>query len=722
MAAARRQDKPIFVSIGYSTCYWCHVAERTIYSNREIAQLMNQWFVNVKVDREELPDVDQIYMTATEIMTGHGGWPNNVFLTPELKPFYAGSYFSPQDFIKVLNAIHQAWTSDRTRVIAAGEQVYAAIQQAQLEAANAKEISLNPASSLDRAEKDLLLRLDTQYGGLSSDGGPKFPQEPDIELMLTNYRLRHDPAARRWLESTLDAMAYGGIRDQLGEGFHRYSTEPSWSIPHFEKMLYDNAQLLRIYAEACRDMSDPFYCQVAIGIGGYLGSQMMAPQGGFFTAQDSQVDGVEGASYVWARAQIESALGKGAAAKFFQVYQITPMLRPRNDKESGESSAGVIRVRLPITDALKSTGSKDVTSMFSRLAPLRKKLLDVRDRRPQPARDEKILVGLNSLTIEALAESAGILNQPQYLSWANRAAERIWALAWDERNGALQHEIFQGHAQTPGYLDDYALLGDGMMALYDASGERVYVQRAMILTDAMLKRFRRDNGVLISSNDPNLLIQLQDDGDDVFPSGTSAAIELLLRLSAATKNPRYESAAAAVLRHLSGQFNQRPPSWACAIAAANLYPLPNDNNLASNSAAKSNSPRPVHMPSTADRVHASAVIRPRSDSDEIVVTLSIDSGYHINANPASLDYLIPTSLSFDHLSPNRIQYPKPHTYSPSFSDRVLNVYDGVVSISATFPKASFEKLLPVHGAVTAQACDSRVCLPPATISIAPEAR
>jgi len=720
LAKAKRENKPIFVSIGYSTCYWCHVAERTIYSNREIAKLMNQWFINIKLDREQFPDLDRIYMTATEIMTGQGGWPNNVFLTPDLKPFFAGSYFAPDDFTKILNAIHQAWTADSSRVIAAANSVYSAIQEMQIKATGAGSAPLAPASWMAQAEQDYLRRLDSHYGGFESDGGPKFPQEPEIEMLLADYRLHHDPKVREWLVNTLDAMAYGGVRDQLGEGFHRYSTEPTWSVPHFEKMLYDNAQLLRIYAAAYRETSDRLYRQVAIGIGGYLGREMMAPEGGFFTAQDAQVDGVEGASYIWTREQIETALGKKNAAKFFEAYQLTAMPRPRGGRGSGDPNAGVIRVRLPIANALKSTGSKDAAAMLLELAPVRARLLKVRSLRPQPARDEKILVGLNGLTIEALADTAGILNQPQYLSWARRAAERIWSLAWNPKTGALQHEIFEGRAQTPAYLDDYAMLGDGFMAMYDVTGEQVYEYRAMMLADAMLTRFGRENGSLVSSQDPNLLIPLLDSGDDVYSSGTSAAVELLLRLGAATKSSRYTSAAARVLHQLSGQLHQRAEGWPCAITVANLYSLEAETKLASNSAganANEGSAESFHIPGSADRVHATAAIQPDNNLDTVEVTLRIDNGYHVNANPASLDYLIPTSVSFDRVSPIRIVYPKPRAYRPSFADRALNVYDGVVIIEAAFSKTSFTKPGTVSGNVTVQACDSRVCLPPATLPV-----
>ncbi len=723
LAQAKRENRPIFISIGYSTCYWCHVAERTIYSNPAIAKLMNEWFVNIKVDREQLPDVDRLYMLATELMTGQGGWPNNVFLTPDLKPFFGASYISPDDFTNILKKIHQIWRSDPGRISASADRVFSAMQRSQTEEAGAKQNPLAPSAWMGHAETSFMIRLDPQYGGLLSDSGLKFPQEPAIELMLADYNSHHDPRVRQWVVSTLDAMAYGGIWDHVGNGFHRYSTEPTWSIPHFEKMLYDNAQLLQIYAEAYRETSLPLYRQVAIGIGDYLSQQMMMPDGGFFTAQDSEVDGVEGASYVWTHKQIESVLGAKDAARFFQVYELTALPRSPRGQAPGNEEAGVIRVRLPNADALKRTGSKGVPTMLLAMAPLRQKLLTARNRRPQPARDEKIVVGLNGLTIGALALSSKILSQPEYVSWARHAAERIWILAWNPKTGALQHEIFEGHAQTAGYLDDYALLGDGFMAMYDVTREPNWEHRAMMLADSMLTRFGRENGAFASSQKNNLLILMEDNEDDVYPSGTSTAIDLLLRLDAVTKDERYSTAASRALHHLSCQLHEHPESWPACVTAANLHPLQagttlasNDSKLAAKAVGGAGSTASFHVPNTADHVHAAAAISP--DKDEIEITLKIDKGYHVNANPASLDYLIPTSVSFEHLSPIGVRYPRPLSYTPAFAGRLLNVYDGLVNITVTFQKGLIRKTRTVRGNVTAQACSDQMCLSPADLPIA----
>ena len=733
IAKAKRENKAIFLSVGYSTCFWCHVAEKTIYSDPDIARLMNRWFVNIKVDREQRPDVDQIYMLATHLLTGRGGWPNNVFLTPDLKPFFAGSYFPPEDdplrgpgFPTILADLHRLWTEEPDQVLGFADQVYAAMRRAQTQMAGAEEAPVRPAAWLARAREILLPRFDPQYGGLlTQNDGSKFAQEPIIDLLLTDYRLGRDPQVLDKLTETLDAMAYGGVWDHLGKGFYRYSTERSWSIPHFEKMLYDNAQLLRLYAEAYRETSDPLYRQVAMDLGDYLSQQMMSPIGGFYTAEDSQVSGEEGVSYLWTREEIESILGSTDARSLFRVYALAPMPRRIGSQEPSGENLGVLRIRLPIAETLKRSGSRQVVDMLSVLEPLRRTLLAVRDKRPQPARDEKIIVALNGLVIGALSDSGRLLQRPEYITWARRAAERIWGLAYEPATGRLMREIFRGHAQTDGYLEDYAQLGVGFLSMYDSTGEPVWRQRAVMLAEAILQRFARDNGALATSpGEQDLLLPPQDTEDNVYPSGTSAAIRLLLHLGAATGDPRYTAAASRVVRRLSGHLERNPESWASAIVAVNLYdPVPKEAERppAGKVAAASASPElasSFRMPDTADHVRVTAALNAGAEHDEITVTLQVDEGYHINANPASLDYLIPTSVDFDRLTPARIDYPKAVRFEPAFAAEGLDVYEGSAALVAIFPKGVLEGGQAVCGRVTAQACNAEICLPPADLSFA----
>jgi uncharacterized protein YyaL (SSP411 family) len=385
LARAKRENKPIFLSIGYSTCYWCHVAERTIYSDPEIAKLMNQWFINIKVDREQRPDLDEIYMLATNLMTGQGGWPNNVFLTPDLKPIFAGSYFPPADdalgrpgFPTVLRTIHEAWTAHRQDVIASADRVFKVMQQARQEKPGAAEAS--PAAWLTQARKAWLQRFDSEHGGFpSGDREMKFPHESVLEMLLADYRITHNPEDLEVLTQSLNAMALGGIYDHLGGGFHRYSTEkPGRSA--FRKMLHDNAQLLTIYAEAYQLTQDPLYRYIAEDMREYLTRHMAAPEGGFYTAQDAEVQGEEGASYLWTRKEITSILGAEAAQRFFKVYALTPMPAQSGETVLSGEERGVLRVDVSMMKRGRKVDSATI-KMLSDLAPLRQKLLAARDRR-----------------------------------------------------------------------------------------------------------------------------------------------------------------------------------------------------------------------------------------------------------------------------------------------------------------------------------------------------
>jgi uncharacterized protein len=734
LAKAKQENKPIFLSIGYSTCYWCHVAERTIYSNPEIAMLMNQWFINIKVDREQRPDVDQIYMLATEILTRRGAWPNNLFLTPDLKPFFAGSYFPPHDdpargmgFPTILAALHDAWANHREdKVLPVAGQVFQAMQQVQAEMTAGKAAPVKPGEWLHKASKALQSRIDPKNGGLGDRSGTKFPQTPSMELLLTDYRVNRDKASLDALTAALNAMAFGGIHDHLAGGFYRYSTEPTWSIPHFEKMLYDNAQLLRLYAEAYAATKQPLYRAVALDVGQYLRRDMMAPEGGFYTAIDSEVKDVEGAAYVWTRADVTSVLGDEAAKRFLAAYDVTPMAAA--GATGGESStdrkgSGVLRIRLPIEETLKSVGFRDAVQIMALLGAARAQLLAARLQRQQPARDEKILTGLGGLAIGALAYGSEVLQQPEFLTSARMAAERIWALAYDPAMRTLKHEIFAGHAQTDGYLQDYAMLGNGFMSLYDVTKEDVWRDRAALLAAALLQKFAHPDGALSTTLDEkNLLIPVGDSEDSDVPSGTSAALGLLLRLRDATGGSEFVAAAARIVRHLSGRFSEQPEIWPAAIAVLNLRPLTDADlgaarETAARSADDSGTGQTFRTPETSDHVHASAVVRAGEKEDEIVVTLQIDDGYHVNANPASFDYLIPTSVAFAGLTSRGTKYPKPSRFKSAFAPDELAVYEGTVPLVVTVPKGTIATHGELNGEVDVQACDAKICLPPSKLPL-----
>ena len=470
-------------------------------------------------------------------------------------------------------------------------------------------------------------------------------------------------------------------------------------------MLYDNAQLLVIYAEAYRLTGDPYYRRIATGTADYLMARMMAAEGGFYTAEDAAIEGKEGASYLWTRGEIESVLGAGAAS-FFDAYALTPMpdqegLQTTEQTLNGETR-GVLRMRLPIEGARGSTNHKDAMRSLAANAPMRKKLLDVRERRAQPPRDEKLVVALNGLAIQAFARSGQLLEMPSYIEVARRGAERIWRLAYDRKNG-LRHEIFNNRAQTDAFLDDYALFGLGCPALYDATRDAIWAQRARELADSMLARFQRSDGSLATTIAERELPLPPEESDNAYPSGSSAAVDLLLRLAQSTGVAAHADAARRIVGRLGHRIADEPESWPALITAINRSSF-------SPSISKD-------VSGTAAVVRVSAVVKDGGDRDEVIVTLHIEPGYHVNANPATYDYLIATSVAFDGIAPARVRYPAATLFKPAFAPAGLNVYEGEVKLVASFPKGSLGKDREIRAVVSAQACDSEICLLPAQLPV-----
>ena len=714
LAASKREDKPIFVSIGYSTCYWCHVAEREIYSDPQIAGLMNEWFINIKVDREERPDIDRVYILATQILAGGGGWPNNLFLTPDLKPFYAGSYFPPADrgaqpgFPRILQDLHTAWTGDRAKVMQVADQVYQELQRVQTGlAANGAAIPA-PRQWLGAVVSEASKRFDAVNGGFGGGGDTQFPQAPLLSALLAAQMRHPDAKLFGMVTQTLTAMAEGGVMDQLGGGFHRYSTEASWSLPHFEKMLYDNAQLLGVYARAYAISQEPLYATVARRTAEYLTREMQAPGGAFYSAQDAEVDGAEGASYVWTRAQTEALLGDVGAKRFFDLYALTPM--PRAPAGHKQVDGGV--VRLDHTKAQSLARQKQLLPALEALRPMRETLLAARQKRPQPARDEKIVTGGNALAIIGFAEAGDDLHEPALTRVALAAANWEWTHAFNAGNGVLMHQFYHGEAGEHAFLDDYALLSQACLTLYRHTGDAEWLARAGKLADAMLKRFVGSGGRLLETWDSNLLVEPPGDGDRVQPSGVSSAIALLLELASIKGEARYADAARRALVPLAAQITAAPSEWGGLIAPLSRPQLAAALEQAPVSARGAGIPG---APSSADQVRARASLLSTQAATELVVTVEVAPGFHINANPASQPELIPTELTLSGHPDMKVDYPASRTFKPSFAPQGIAIYEGEFMLRARLPQASSKLLSPVS--LRVQACNDKYCLAPATVSV-----
>ena len=620
-------------------------------------------------------------------------------MTPDLKPFFAGSYFPPEDqgdtngFPTILKLIHEDWEKNPAKIKAIGDQVQAALEQAHDAGGKpASVLKIMPANWLATARDQVLSQRDKVYGGLDGGGGTKFPQAPVLTLLLTDYRLNGTAESLQAVAATLNAMAFGGVHDHLGGGMHRYSTEPTWSVPHFEKMLYDNAQLIGLYADYYAITRQPLARDTAVDLAGYLARRMTAPDGGFYTAEDADIEGKEGESYLWTRAEITDVLGSADAERFFGLYELTPL----QDEPKGP---GVLRIR---RDQIASEENRaNLQGRVAELAQLRDKLLEVRDQRRQPLRDDKIVVALNGLAITGLTRAGKILGEPQWIASASRAGEFLWQHAFDERNGRLRHHIFRGEAAGEGFLDDYAMLGLAYLALAEATGDQVWVSRAQALASAILTRFIKPDGLVVTSvADASLVTPAIDLDDHDMPSGTSAAYALLAQLG--RTEARYAEAATKMLARMADKIQSAPAAWASLTTYAVLYgqTVQVKTEAALDSAA---------------HVKAAAQGASYADHDEILVTLSIDPGYHLNANPASIDYLIPTAVTVPSAPDAKISYPVGQVFKPKFSPEGISVYEGSVAIRADLPKGSIASAAREPLRVEVQACTAQLCLPPATL-------
>jgi uncharacterized protein YyaL (SSP411 family) len=554
LALARQQDKPIFLSVGYSACHWCHVMEHESFEDPDTARLLNEHFVPIKVDREERPDVDAIYMTAVQALNhGQGGWPMSVWLTPDLKPFYAGTYFPPQDlygrpsFRRVLAALAEAWRDHRDEVTRSADHITDALREHSQATAGVGELS----EDLLRNAADLLRRVhDPVHGGFGS--APKFPHAIDLRLLL---RCRQRFGADDLLgiaRLTLDKMARGGMYDQLGGGFHRYSVDAQWLVPHFEKMLYDNALLSVAYLEAFQATGEPFYRQVVEETLDYVLREMTDPAGPFYSAQDADSEGVEGKFYVWGQREVLDALGPELGQLFCDVYDVTPegnweghniLHRSRTD----EQDAKLLRL--------------DVGELRRKLAEGRRTLLEVRSRRVWPGRDEKILTSWNGLMIAAFAKAGAVLDRPEYTTAAVRAADFILTRMRSPEGRLYRTTAVGSPPKIDAYLEDYAYLIDALVELYEATFEVRWLRAAEGLAGIMVERFANPQEGDFYTTPPDqgdLILRLKDRHDGSTPSGNALAVTGLLRLATLTGTGRWRDVAERALRASRGVLEQSP--------------------------------------------------------------------------------------------------------------------------------------------------------------------
>ncbi|GAB3170724.1 thioredoxin domain-containing protein [Myceligenerans halotolerans] len=543
-AEARRRDVPVLLSVGYAACHWCHVMAHESFEDDVAAAAVNARFVPVKVDREERPDVDAVYMAATTALTGQGGWPMTCFLTPDGEPFHCGTYYPREQFLALLDAVTEAWTERRDAVVQQGTAITAAIAQ---RSTPATPEALD-AAALDRAARLVARDADPAHGGFG--GAPKFPPSMTLEHLLRHHARTGDPEALRLVEHTCEAMARGGIYDQLAGGFARYAVDAAWVVPHFEKMLYDNAQLLRVYLHLYRATGSALAERVARETAGFLLADLRTPEGGFASALDADTDGVEGLTYAWWPQQLREILGPVDGARAAHVLAVTP----EGTFEHGAS-----------TLQLREDPDPDWWAM------VRSRLAESRATRPQPARDDKVVTAWNGLAIASLAEAGVLLGSPVYVEAARECAELVLRLHLVD--GRLRRASRQGViGAAPGVAADHGDLAEGLLALHQATGETRWLEAAGGLLDVALARFGDGDGGFfdVADDAERLVSRPKDPADGPEPAGQSSLAGGLCSYAALTGSPRHREAAEAAVAAAGGLARQAPrfAGWTLAVAEA----------------------------------------------------------------------------------------------------------------------------------------------------------
>jgi uncharacterized protein YyaL (SSP411 family) len=747
---AKKENKIIFLSIGYSSCYWCHVMERLVFSNPEIAKYMNKHFVSVKVDREERPDVDDIYMTSLHVYLrlsqspGNGGWPLSMFLTPAGKPIAGGTYFPPEDtehsmgFLTIMKRLTDLWANKRADLEKGADQITEIVQHEMRPGGLVLKRPEINRELVNTVITSVVQSHDSDFGGvgfrLERPNSPKFPVPTKLSLLQYAVRKQKSKPAADVLYHTLDAMAAGGIRDHVGGGFHRYSTDRKWLIPHFEKMLYDNAQLADVYTEAYRVTNKIDYKEVAEEMFGFILAEMTDPTGGFHSALDAETDEIEGKYYVWDKKDIENTLGDDAGL-FSRTYGI------------GEESPFEHGFIIYLPNSVERVAIEEripPAELRRKLAYLRGVMLKLRQKREMPMKDDKILTSWNGLMIRAFANAAIVFNRQQYLDAAENAAMLLLTKVRD-KEGRLYRTFRKDRAKLNAYLDDYAFLVEGLLTLYKATREEKWLNAARRLTDDQIKYYWDEtNGAFYFTphHHEELLARTMNAYDSVLPSGNSVAVRNLLRLASITGEKKYREHAKSVIELFSPYVEQSPSSMTNMAVAIGEYlddedyrsildrkptdvkpksPIININPQTKPDKPKPNTPL---IPNPIDRVAATAFLStdrlPVGAKTRIAIKLTVSPGWHINQYPASPDFLIPTTITIKSKHGTKLtqlKFPKGKDLRVQGEDDAFLVYEGTVTIFGKLeaPETAAGKTEEFELHVKYQACNDTGCERPRTI-------
>ena len=727
-AQAKAENKPVFLSVGYSTCHWCHVMEHESFENEEVAALMNELYICIKVDREERPDLDAIYMSATQLITQRGGWPNSVWLMPDGRPWFAGTYFPPEDgqgrpgFKTVLRKLNELWTLRRSDVEEQAGRLADAISQHGNDT-SAAEGETPTLALLDRAVADLRSNFDSRNGGFG--GAPKFPPHQSLELLIA----AGVEGSLDMLTTTLDAMAHGGVHDHVGGGFHRYSTDARWFLPHFEKMLYDNAQLLPVYAEAWRLTGRGEYAEVARGIAAWALREMADPAGGFYCALDADSEGEEGKFYLWRQSELNGILGEAEGELFGRVYGAIPGGNYREEASGHSPGTNLLYLSARI-DELAEREGLEPGALAARLSAAREKLRLVRDARIWPHLDDKVLASWNGLMIGGFARAGAILGEEEWIDAAGRAADFLLTTMTAE--GRLLRSYRDGRARLQAYLDDYAFVALGLLDLHAATGDVRRLEQARALTDTLISGYwdGEAGGFYFTAADhEELLLRSKDAYDNAIPAGNGIAAQVLFRLAALTGDESYGERGRVCLQAFSGAMARSPRGTATLLralaldpgAAASGWEIAEPEGATGPPAAAAN-----RGPVMAQAYLGSASVAP-GGGVAVAVRLTTKAGWHLNSHEPLQEYLAPTVLALaggDGVELTAVDYPPGEPARFDFSDSSLSLYAGETWLRATLSVASGAE----PGARRAllrldyQACDESRCLAPAQLLLGVDLR
>lgn len=689
-AKAETKDKPIFLSIGYSSCHWCHVMEQESFDNEKIAEYLNAHFICIKVDREQRPDVDAYYMAGVMLITGQGGWPMSNFLLADGGPFFGGTYYSPTHFRQILEQINLAWQSRRNELIISADQINTAIIKINSSKSNSQKLDHKVIKS---AIKAIMQGYDEEQGGFGA--APKFPNESYLFLLLRQLTRKNDSSLTHALNHTLDAMAAGGIYDQIGGGFHRYATDNNWLVPHFEKMLYNQAHLANIYLQAYLLSGNSNYRRVVQQTLDYLLDEMQSPEGGFYSATDADSEGEEGRFFVWKQEQIISALPADLSDLAIDLFRVSKQ----------GNFVGLNILHLPITlDKYARENKIALTKLYSQLDKIRKFLWKVRNKRIPPARDDKILISWNSMVIGILAQAGKSLNYPKYLEEAKRAAEFLWHNNTVDL-GKLYRVNFNGKISIMAMQEDYAYFAEALLILYDTTHDENWLQKARKITDVMLQEFwdTERGGFFMAkqSKIPPKMYSLKEASDGVIPSGNSIAIHVLDKMTKRSGERFYQDKAWDTVAAFATQIIENPASHAYLLLGVEQLL---DGEIDSTQYAA------LGMVVISGKLEYE-----QANNYRLTIDLRLKNGWHVNAHQPWQKDLIATEITLDNQNKNwqlqEIIYPEPIQKKLKSGQDVLALYEDTVQVRAKVIKNNNSNmLLPIK--VTLQACNDTYCLAP----------